>query len=410
MEQLQINGARLVESLKKLGTFGALEGGGVSRLAASVDDKAGRDWVVSQMKELGLKIRIDQIGNVVGVYEGEEDVPPVMMGSHIDTVATGGLYDGNTGVMAGLEVIRTLKENNIRPRRPVAVAFFTNEEGARFAPDMLGSLVFQGGLDLEVALETKDADGIKLGDELKKIGYHGSEPVGCFKVDSYVELHVEQGPILDEEGFNVGVVEGVQGISWSEFTVEGVSNHAGTTPMRMRHDAGFVAAQITTYARQLANEIGGYQVSTVGHMQFSPNLVNVVPNHVIFTVDIRNTDEQKLQEAEKKLFSYAEQMAKTEGVTLTRRTLARFKPVIFADEMVNLVEEQAKIRGLSYKRMPSGAGHDAQILAEMCPAGMIFIPSVGGISHNIEEYTKPEDVEVGGNILLSVILQRANRD
>ncbi len=408
MEQIQVNGTRLVESLQKLGSFGALEGGGVSRLAASADDKAGRDWVVGQMKELGLNIRIDQIGNVVAIYAGEEDIPPVMMGSHIDTVATGGWYDGNTGVMAGLEVIKTLKENNIRPRRPVAVAFFTNEEGARFAPDMMGSLVFQGALALEAALETEDVDGIKLGDELEKIGYKGTAPVGCFKVDSYIELHVEQGPILDEEGINVGVVEGVQGISWTEFTVEGVSNHAGTTPMRMRHDAGFVATQVATYARQIANESGGHQVSTVGHMQFSPSLVNVVPNHVIFTVDLRNTDEVQLQEAEKKLWAYADLMAKEEGVTLTKRSLARFKPVIFADEIVNLVEEQAKKRGLSYKRMPSGAGHDAQILADMCPAGMIFIPSVGGISHNIKEFTKPEDIETGANILLSVVLQRAN--
>ncbi len=409
MENLRVNGERLVQSLYTLGTFGALEGGGVSRLALSEADKAGRDWVVSRMRELGLEIRIDALGNVVGVYQGEEDVPPVMMGSHIDTVATGGLYDGNYGVMAGLEVIATLKDAGIRPRRPVAVAFFTNEEGARFQPDMMGSLVFQGGLSLETALATKDAEGISVEEELKKIGYNGDAPVGCFKVDSYVEAHIEQGPILDIEKIQIGVVEGVQGISWTEFTLEGVSNHAGTTPMNMRCDAGLVAAQISNYARELAVEFGGRQVSTVGFMSFSPNLVNVVPNHVVFTVDLRNTDNDILLEAEKKLWAFADQAAAKEGVTLTKRSLARFDPVIFNDEIVNLVEETVKAEGFSYMRMPSGAGHDAQILADMCPAGMIFVPCAGGISHNIKEFTDPKDLERGANILLKVILQRAQR-
>ncbi len=409
MENLRVNGERLVQSLYTLGTFGALEGGGVSRLALSEADKAGRDWVVSRMRELGLEIRIDALGNVVGVYQGEEDVPPVMMGSHIDTVATGGLCDGNYGVMAGLEVIATLKDAGIRPRRPVAVAFFTNEEGARFQPDMMGSLVFQGGLSLETALATKDAEGISVEEELKKIGYNGDAPVGCFKVDSYVEAHIEQGPILDIEKIQIGVVEGVQGISWTEFTLEGVSNHAGTTPMNMRCDAGLVAAQISNYARELAVEFGGRQVSTVGFMSFSPNLVNVVPNHVVFTVDLRNTDNDILLEAEKKLWAFADQAAAKEGVTLTKRSLARFDPVIFNDEIVNLVEETVKAEGFSYMRMPSGAGHDAQILADMCPAGMIFVPCAGGISHNIKEFTDPKDLERGANILLKVILQRAQR-
>lgn len=409
MEELRINGERLVQSLYTLGTFGALEGGGVSRLALSAADKAGRDWVVSKMRELGLEIRIDQLGNVVGLYQGENDVPPVMMGSHIDTVATGGLYDGNYGVMAGLEVITTLKDAGIRPRRPVAVAFFTNEEGARFQPDMMGSLVFQGGLSLEDALATKDAEGMTVKEELTRIGYNGDAPVGCFKVDSYVEVHIEQGPILDKENIQIGVVEGVQGISWTEFTLEGVSNHAGTTPMNMRCDAGLVAVQISSYARELAVEFGGRQVSTVGFMSFSPNLVNVVPNHVIFTVDLRNTDNTILCDAEKKLWNFADQAARKEGVTLTRRTLARFDPVIFHDEIVNLVEETVKAEGLSYMRMPSGAGHDAQILAEMCPTGMIFVPCEDGISHNVTEFTDPKDLERGANILLKAILQRAQR-
>lgn len=408
-DKLTVNGERLVNSLLELGKRGALEGGGVCRLAVSEADKQGRDFVVGKMRELGLSIRIDQIGNVIGLYEGQEDVPPVMMGSHIDTVATGGLYDGNYGVMAGIEVIATLKDAGIKPKRPVAVAFFTNEEGARFAPDMMGSWVFEGGYPLEKALATKDADGYVFGEELTKIGYNGTEAVGVYKVDTFIEAHIEQGPILDKEGIEIGVVEGVQGISWSEFTLEGVSNHAGTTPMYMRHDAGLVMAKISAYAREIAKEIGGSQVSTVGHVSFSPNLVNVIPNHVVFTVDLRNTDNEQLKKAEAMLWSYADKVAQEEGVTLTRRSLARFDPVAFNSDIVNMIEAEAKAQGFSYRRMPSGAGHDAQILAAMCPAGMIFIPCKEGLSHNIKEYSSPEEITRGANVLLNVVLQRAQR-
>lgn len=406
---LKINGQRLVDSLIDLGKCGALAGGGVCRLAGSEADKAGRDFVVKKMRDLGLKIRIDKIGNVIGIYEGKEDIPPVMMGSHIDTVATGGLYDGNYGVMSGIEVIATLKEAGIQPRRPIAVAFFTNEEGARFAPDMMGSWVFEGGYPLEEALATKDADGYVFGDELEKIGYKGDEPVGVFKVDTFIEAHIEQGPILDKEGIQIGVVESVQGISWTEFTLEGVSNHAGTTPMYMRNDAGLVMAKISAYAREITKELGGNQIATVGHVSFKPNLVNVIPNHVIFTVDLRNTDNEQLMRAEKMLWTYAEKIAEEEGVKMSRRSLARFDPVYFNKEIVDMVEAEAKAEGFSYKRMPSGAGHDAQILSAMCPAGMIFVPCEGGISHNIKEHTQPEDLIRGANILLNVVIKRAQR-
>ena len=409
-EKLAINGQRLVNSLLDLGKCGALDGGGVCRLAVSDADKAGRDFVVGKMRELGLKIRIDQIGNVIGIYEGQEDVPPVMMGSHIDTVATGGLYDGNYGVMSGIEVIATLKDTGIKPRRPVAVAFFTNEEGARFAPDMMGSWVFQGGYPLEKALSTKDAHGYVFGEELEKIGYKGTEPVGVFKVDTFIEAHIEQGPILDKEGIQIGVVESVQGISWTEFTLEGVSNHAGTTPMYMRNDAGLVMAKISAYAREITKELGGNQIATVGHVMFRPNLVNVIPNHVVFTVDLRNTDNDQLLKAEQMLWTYAEKVAQEEGVKLSRRSLARFDPVFFDKDIVNMVEAEAKAGGFRYKRMPSGAGHDAQILSAMCPAGMIFVPCEGGLSHNIKEHTEPEDLVRGANILLNVVFKRAQRD
>ncbi len=213
---LQINGQRLIDSLYALGEHGALPGGGVCRLAATAEDKAGRDFVVARMKALGLSVSIDAIGNVTGVYHGEETLPMVMMGSHIDTVATGGLYDGNYGVMAGLEVIATLQDAGIRTRRPLAVTFFTNEEGVRFQPDMMGSVVFAGEYPLAQALAAKDLDGITLDEALRNIGYKGERQPGDMAVDSYVELHIEQGPILDKEQIDIGVVTGVQGISWQD--------------------------------------------------------------------------------------------------------------------------------------------------------------------------------------------------
>jgi len=406
---LQINGQRLIDSLFALGECGALEGGGVCRLAATAEDKAGRDFVVARMKALGLDISIDAIGNVTGVYAGEEALPMVMMGSHIDTVGTGGLYDGNYGVMAGLEVIATLQEAGIRPRRPLAVTFFTNEEGVRFQPDMMGSVVFAGEYPLEMALAAKDRDGITLDEALRAIGYKGERRPGDMAVDSYVELHIEQGPLLDKEGTDIGVVTGVQGISWQELTLTGVSNHAGTTPMSMRHDAGLAAARIAVFARELALTLGGNQVATVGHISVKPNLINVIPNQVVMSVDLRNTDNAILKLAEQRLADFVATTAQDEGVEITSRSLVRFNPVIFADDIVNAVEDEAKRQNLSFRRLPSGAGHDAQFMASLCPAGMIFVPCLEGISHNVNEHSDPKDLIAGANVLLQVVLQRAQR-
>ncbi len=406
---LQINGQRLIDSLFALGKFGALEGGGVCRLAATAEDKAGRDFVVARMKALGLDISVDAIGNVTGVYAGEEALPMVMMGSHIDTVGTGGLYDGNYGVMAGLEVIATLQEAGLRARRPLAVTFFTNEEGVRFQPDMMGSVVFAGEYPLEAALAAKDREGITLDEALRAIGYRGERRPGDMSVDSYVELHIEQGPILDKEGTDIGVVTGVQGISWQELTLTGVSNHAGTTPMSMRHDAGLAAAKIAVFARELALNLGGDQVATVGHISVKPNLINVIPNQVVMSVDLRNTDNAILKLAEQQLADFIATTAQDEGVKITSRSLVRFNPVIFADDIVNAVEDEAKRQGLSARRLPSGAGHDAQFMASVCPAGMIFVPCVDGISHNVNEHSDPKDLIAGANVLLQVVLQRAQR-
>ncbi len=406
-QNLRINGARLLSRLQRLAEQGARPDGGVCRLALSDADKAGRDLVVQWMRELGLAVTIDAIGNVVGVRRGQEDGAPVMMGSHIDTVATGGWYDGALGVLAGLEVVQTLDDAGVVTRRPLAVAFFTNEEGARFQPDMFGSLVFTGAMPLERALAAVSIDGKVAGEELARIGYRGPAPVGQPNVHAYVELHVEQGPTLEAEGLAIGAVEGVQGISWTEFTLTGQSNHAGTTPMRMRRDAGYVAAAIAVYARQLAKELGGYQVATVVALTLTPNLVNVVAERALMTIDLRNTDNERLKEAERRLKAFAEKTAAGEGVTLEARTLARFDPVAFAPHLVARVEAIAKEFDLPVKRLPSGAGHDAQMLAAVCPACMIFTPSAGGVSHNIEEYTKPEDIAAGADVLLRLVTELA---
>ncbi len=407
---LTINIERLMDRIQQLGECGALEGGGVCRLALSLEDKLGRDLVRSWMIELGLDVHIDQIGNMIGVRQGIEDGAPVMVGSHIDTVRTGGLYDGNLGVLAGLEVIACLNDAGIQTKRPVAVGVFTNEEGARFAPDMMGSLVYVGGLPLETALSTRGIDDKTVRESLFEIEYAGTAPVGSPNVHAFLELHVEQGPVLEEENIQVGCVESVQGISWTEFNVTGISNHAGTTPMRLRHDAGYVAMAVGAFVRELAIKMGGDQVATIGAFDLKPNLVNVVPNHVCFTVDLRNTDNEKLKKAEAELFAFVMSLAEKEGVKVTHRELARFDPVEFNKGLVARVEHWANTLGYSNQRMPSGAGHDAQMLARVCPTAMIFVPSEKGISHNITEFTAPHQIERGANILLNLMYELAHEE
>ncbi len=404
---LRVNGARLASRLERLAEVGARPDGGVNRLALTEADGQGRDLVAGWMRDLGLAVTVDAIGNVVGVRRGLEDGAPVMMGSHIDTVETGGRYDGALGVLAGLEVLETLDDAGVVTRRPLAVAFFTNEEGARFQPDMFGSLVFTGELPLEAALATVSVDGAVAGEALRRIGYAGEAPVGRPNVHAYVELHVEQGPTLEAEGFAIGAVEGVQGISWTELTLTGQSNHAGTTPMRMRRDAGYVATEIAAFARRLAHDIGGNQVATVGALTLTPNLVNVVAEKAVMTVDLRNTDNERLTEAERRLAAFVAKTAAAEGVTVETRSLARFDPVAFSAPLVQRVESIAREFELKVKRLPSGAGHDAQILAAVCPASMIFVPSAGGVSHNIAEYTAPDQCAAGADVLLRLVTELA---
>lgn len=406
---LRVNYARLRTRLLDLASIGEIPGGGCARLALTDEDRFGRDLVVQWMNDLNLDVTIDVVGNVVGIWNvgsGE----PVMTGSHIDTVRTGGKFDGNLGVLAGLEVIQTCQENGITPARPLAVAFFTNEEGARFAPDMFGSLVFVGGWSVEEALNTVGIDGARVGDELERIGYNGATPCPAQAPHAFVELHIEQGPVLEQKGFTIGAVTGVQGISWQEVVVSGQSNHAGTTPMNLRHDPAYVASAIAVFLRKLAERYGGNQVCTVGKIDLHPNLINVVPSTATLTLDVRNTDEKLLQKAEEEIRLYLTQLAQEEGVTITARQLARFEPVVFDENIVSLVEKLATEHGHTVMRLPSGAGHDAQMLARVCPSAMIFVPSIAGISHNPAEDTSDEDLEAGANLLLHTMLHLSNME
>jgi N-carbamoyl-L-amino-acid hydrolase len=400
---LRVNGARLMDRIMSLAEVGSTEGGGCARLALTDADRDGRDLVVSWMRDLGLDITVDAVGNVVGTWNTGAGAA-IMTGSHIDTVRTGGKYDGNLGVLAGLEIIQTIQESGWTPSCPLAVAFFTNEEGARFAPDMMGSLAFVGGLGVEEVLGTVGIDGARVGDELLRIGYAGSTPCPSSPPRAFVELHIEQGPVLEQQGVTIGAVTGVQGISWREVTINGQSNHAGTTPMGLRHDPAYVAATVAVFMRQLATRYGGNQVCTVGKIDLHPNLVNVVPASAVLTLDVRNTDEGLLRKAESEIDEYLARLADEEGVSVSVRTLARFEPVEFDGTVISLVESTASRLDLSCMRLPSGAGHDAQMLARVCPTGMVFVQSQRGISHNPAEHTDEQDLVAGCDVLLQVLV------
>lgn len=398
-----LDGAALLDRLACHARIGATEAGGVCRIALTDADRDGRDRLVAWMQALGLEVQIDGIGNIFGIRAGREALAPVMTGSHIDTVATGGRYDGMLGVMAGLEVVRWLNDRQRTTRRPLVVAAFTNEEGVRYMPDMMGSLVHAGGLPLQQALDSVGTDGTRLGDELARIGYAGDLPCGSLRPHAFVELHIEQGPVLEADGVSIGAVQDLQGISWQELVITGQSNHAGTTPMHLRHDAGLAAARIAVFVRELARRLGGSQVATVGAVTLHPNLINVIAARATLSVDLRNTDEAVLQQAESALAAFVHTVSDEEGVQITPRRLARFEPVRFDARLVERIEAAAHRRGLSHRRMTSGAGHDAQMMARICPAAMIFVPSVRGISHNPREHTAPADLYHGANVLLDVL-------
>ncbi|WP_095086264.1 Zn-dependent hydrolase [Mesorhizobium sophorae] len=406
---ITVDAQRLLGRIRELGAIGRDSEGRLIRLAASDTDRLGRDLLVGWLRQAGLDVAIDRIGNIFGIWQGPNNAgqAPLLIGSHIDTVIDAGIYDGCYGVLAGLEVIETLKASGFSPPRPVAVAAFTNEEGVRYTPDMMGSLVHAGGIGFETVLAAVGTDGSVLGQELARIGYAGDKEPGFLKPHAYLELHIEQGPVLEREGVPIGAVENLQGISWQRITIDGVANHAGTTPMSMRSDAGHAAARVITFLHDRAKASNTPTVATVGTMRFEPNAINVIPSQAVFTVDLRDPDEQRLQAEEAALAACLEQLAAAEGVTISVEVLARFEPVIFDIRIVELIEAAAKTRGLGVKRMTSGAGHDAQMMARIAPAAMIFVPSAGGISHNPREHTEDAELVAGANILLDVVTELA---
>lgn len=406
---LQLNGPLLLQQIHALGQIGAdAEQGGRSRIALTDAEKSGRDLVLGWMRELDLDIQVDRIGNVFATLrsaldQGEQR--PLMMGSHIDTVTNAGALDGCYGVLAGLAVIRAYRDAGVLPERSITVGAFTNEEGVRYQPDMMGSLVYAGGLSVQAALDTIGTDGTRLGDELQRIGYAGSLEPGAIVPHEYIELHIEQGPILEAENTLIGVVENLQGISWQKVEVKGNANHAGTTPTHLRHDAGFVAGSIVAALRAIAVE-SGTTLATVGCMKFEPDVINVIPRKATFTVDLRDPDEQLLASAENRLSTCLTRLAEQEGVSITTERLVRFEPVIFNAQLADEIEASAKRFGFSHRRMTSGAGHDAQMIARMAPAAMIFVPSRGGISHNPREHTDDDQLIQGALVLLDVVSRR----
>jgi len=403
---LRINADRLHRRLDELAQIGALEGGGVRRLAFTDADRAGRDYVEDWMRDLGLTVHIDPLGNMAGVRAGAEDGPVVFVGSHTDTVGRGGHYDGALGVLAGLEALQTLADAGVTTQRPVGVASFVNEEGNRFTPGMMGSAYVSGKITLEEARQAEGTDGALLSDELDRTSMAGSDDLRALPIGAFVELHIEQGPVLEDEGTTIGVVESVQGINWHAFTLSGESNHAGVTPMDARRDAGYVAAAIAMHVRQLGETIPR-QRATVGVLSVEPGFTNIIPDEATLRVDLRNPDAERLDAARQRLLKFAESAAADENVTLTHEQLSWIDPVQFDADVVGAIEQAAEQLGYAQRRMVSGAGHDAQPLSAIAPAAMIFVPSVGGISHNPDEFTRPEDVEAGANVLMHALLHLA---
>ena len=400
--------AKLLEQLRELGAIGHdAAQGGRTRIALTDEEKAGRDLLVRWMRELDLEVRVDQIGNIFGVLHAahpEGTAQPLMMGSHIDTVRNAGALDGCYGVLAGLAVVRAYRQAGLRPARAIVVAAFTNEEGVRYQPDMMGSLVYAGGMDVQAALNTVGTDGTRLGDELARIGYAGDMAPGAIVPREYIELHIEQGPVLEAEGKLIGVVESLQGISWQKVTITGVANHAGTTPTRLRHDAGYAAAACVAFLReQVVGAAPETTLATVGSLRLEPDLINVIPRRATFTVDLRDPDDQRLQTAERRLADFLATLAEREGVTVETEQLVRFEPVVFDAALADRIQAAAQRRGLPHRRMTSGAGHDAQMLARIAPSAMIFVPSRGGISHNPREHTDDDQLALGAQVLLDVV-------
>lgn len=408
MKNIHVNGARLWQTLMEMAEIGATPKGGNCRLALTDLDKQGRDLFINWCKDAGCTISIDRMGNIFARRAGRDpNRAPVLCGSHLDTQPTGGRFDGVLGVLAGLEIVRTLNDHAVETDAPLEVVCWTNEEGSRFSPAMMGSGVFAGIFNEADIKASKDEDGNSLGDELTRIGYAGETPVGGREIGAYFELHIEQGPILEADEKTIGVVTDAQGQRWYEINITGQESHAGPTPMPVRKDALVCAAKIIQEVNRIGHAFPPNACATVGHIVSSPNSRNVIPGHVFLTVDFRNPNAETLLEMDRALKAYCTEIASADGVEIEVIDFWEFAPTPFDPACVEAVREGAKTSNYSFREICSGAGHDAVNMAQVAPAGMIFIPCEDGISHNEIENATPEDCTAGTNVLLHALLSRA---
>ncbi|MCE8421247.1 Zn-dependent hydrolase [Rhodovulum sulfidophilum] len=407
-ENLRINGDRLWDSLMEMAKIGPGVAGGNNRQTLTDADAEGRALFRRWCDEAGLSMGVDQMGTMFATRPGEDpDALPVYVGSHLDTQPTGGKYDGVLGVLGALEAVRTMNDLGIRTRHPIVVTNWANEEGARFAPAMLASGVFAGVHSLDYAYSRQDLEGLSYGDELARIGWKGEEEVGARKMHAYYELHIEQGPILEAEGKEIGVVTHCQGLWWLEFTLTGREAHTGSTPMAMRVNAGLAAARIFEMVQEVAMAAQPNAVGGVGQMQFSPNSRNVLPGTVVFTVDIRTPDQAKLDRMRAEIETRAAAICADLGVGCSVEPVGHFDPVTFTPNLVGAVRNAAGKLGYSHMDIVSGAGHDACWAAKVAPTTMIMCPCVGGLSHNEAEEISKDWAAAGTDVLCHAVLETA---
>lgn len=402
-QKLLINGERLSKTLEKFADFGRTVNNGVTRLSLTEEDRLVRDYFCSCCEELGMTIKVDDLGNIYATLAGIEDKPPIVMGSHMDTVKKGGRFDGILGVVAGLEVVRTLVENNIKPKIPVMIVNFTNEEGARFEPSMMSSGILSGKFEKTIMPQKTDSEGTTFEEALNASGYAGEVESRLKEATAFLELHIEQGPILERESLTIGVVECVLGMVCYEIEVTGESDHAGTTPMNMRKDAFFTTNSLITEARQKLGMLDDDLVFTMGRVNVFPNIHTVIPNKVIFSLEARHKDPKTIRQVEEIIEGLTTPGSK-DGCEIQVTKLWDRDTVWFDKSICDLLEQSTNSLGLSYKRMVSGAGHDAQFIASYIPTAMVFVPSINGKSHCEEELTTWEDCEKGVNVILETVL------
>ena len=407
---LRIDGARLWQALMELAQIGATAKGGVCRLALTDLDRQGRDLVTGWARDAGMTVTVDQIGNIFMRRAGRDNsLPPVVTGSHIDTQPTGGKFDGNYGVLAGLEVVRTLNAHGVETEAPLEVVIWTNEEGSRFVPVMMGSGVFCGAFTLEHAYAATDAKGVTARQALEDIGYVGAQVPGAHPIGAYFETHIEQGPVLEQADRVIGVVPAVLGLSWYDCVVTGFESHAGPTPMGIRRDALQVATGIMQEVVAIANRYPPYGRGTVGMVQVMPNSRNVIPGQVTFSIDLRNVSAETLAAMDRDLAQHVAAVQAATGLGIELKQVSHFPPCPFHPDCVGAVRKAVADLGYTAMDVVSGAGHDAIYAARVAPAGMIFVPCKDGVSHNEIEDADPAHLEAGANVLLQAMLGAAAR-